>query len=207
MKRSTLIAAMLVIALTLYLGLFSGCETLRKSPTESQKQTARLGLNATEQIRLAGTEPQSPESMIAHESAKATQTYFGPPAEPLAEPDKVIPKAQVQAAERSNPRDAADSIMGIGTAIALVFGGGTGVKIASAISAARKKSKALRQIIQAEEDFRNELKTSTAIAEDEDEAVKAAETLESLKDKNQIQSASTQQIVSEVKDEIKRSRA
>ena len=206
MKSSTLVYAALIVTLMLYFLLFSGCEMLRKAPTEAQKQTAQLGVNATEQIRYGGAEPQSAVSVIAHESAKANQIYFGPPKEPPAPPDTVIPQAQADAAERPDPWDVADGFLGLGASVALVFGGAAGTKAAALFKTARQKSKALRQIIVAQEDYRNELKT--AAASDSDHAANAAEMLESLKSKNdRFQTASTMSIVAEVKNDLKKAPA
>jgi len=204
MKRSTLVYTVFIAALTVIFMAFNGCQQLRKAPTEAQKQTARMGVDATEQIRITGTSPGSAVSVIANESAKATQTYFGPPAEPLAEPEAVIPQAQIDAAERPDPWQTVDTALAFGLAVAGVFGGAGGVKVAKAIAAAQAKSKALRQIIKAEEDFRNELKLTACDDEDNDNAVYAAEILESLKAANDIQSPATQAIVTEVKANIKK---
>lgn len=200
MKRSTLVYTAIIVALTVVFMAFTGCETLRKAPTEAQKQTARMGVDATEAIRLNGTPPKSTVAVIAHESAKANQTYFGPPKEPLANPVDVIPQAQSDAAERPDPWDIVDLALSLGLGVVGVFGGAGGLKIAAAITVAQQKSKALREIVTAQQKLRNELKMKS----DSDETVKAAEILQSLKSYNGIQSPSTITLVTEVKGDLSR---
>ena len=201
MKRSTLVYTTFIVALTVVFMSFNGCEALRKPPTEAQKQTARMGIEATADIWLTGTTPQSPVATIAHESAKATQTYFGLPTQPLADPARVIPQAQVDAAERPDPWNTLDLALSLGLAAAGVFGGAGGLKVARAIAVAQKKSKALREIVKAQQNFRDELKLKA----DSDDTGRAAEILQSLKDANDdLQSPSTIMLVTEVKSAIPR---
>jgi len=204
MKRSTLVYTAFIAVLTAVFMSFNGCEALRKPPTEAQKQTAALGVDATRTIRTSGTSPQSPVSTIAHESAKATQTYFGLPSEPLAAPEVVIPAAQADAAERPDPWDMLDAAFAVGLAGAGIITGKYGTRIAAAIAAAQKKSKALRELVKAQQELRDELKLKVG----SDESLKAAEILQALKDVNDdAQSPETMSLVTEIKGELKKKQA
>lgn len=204
MKRSTLVYTGLIVALTIVFMGFNGCESLRKSPTEAQKQTAQMGLDATSRIRQSGTSPGSPTSVIAHESARANQIYFGLPKGPLAAPEVVIPAAQADAAKRPDPWETIDTALALGLAVAGIFGGAGSIKVIKFITVAQAKSKALREIIKAQQKFRDELKLQA----DSDETGKAAELLKSLKAHNDdAQSPETMTLVTEVKAKVKKGQA
>ncbi|MCK4958949.1 MAG: hypothetical protein KAT00_06105 [Planctomycetes bacterium] len=204
MKRSLITATLLIIALTLVLCLFTGCDSLRRAPSEPLKQNAYLCADATQKILDGGTDAGSPLANIANMTAKNTQTYFGSPQGPIAPPEITIPAAAVDAKKRPNPWDLADNAITLGIAVAGIFGGVGGIKAAAFLTAARRKSKALRQLVIAQQNFRNELANSAS----SDETIAAAEVLNRLKAaNNDTQTASTQSIVTEIKTEARKGHA
>jgi len=200
MKRSTLVLIAFIVALI----LFSGCsDPIRFGPTEAQKQTAQMGVDATGYIEQNGTPPGSDISKIARDSAKTTQIYFGLPKEPLADPAVMIPQAKADAVKRPDPWDTADMLLNTGIGIAGLFGGVWSIKAAKFITAAQAKSKALREIVKAQQKFRDELKRNA----NSDETIAASEVLKSLKDANVIQSPETEVLVTEIKSKAKKDAA
>ena len=54
-----------------------GCDSIRKAPSESLKQTAQIQTDMADQVYVKGCSPASETATMLKESAEATQLYIG----------------------------------------------------------------------------------------------------------------------------------
>ena len=176
----------------------SGCESIRFAPSEEQKQNAWVHNRTAVIAAQTAKEEQASEKLKALTDLSGTQSrafvaYCGLPDElPQAETaDDVLKESNVglartaieQSKQRPNAWDIADSSIELGIAIAGLFGGIYGTRVAKFLQEAKAKSNALKEIVLANEIFK---KTNPDSAD-------------AFKDAQRNQSPLTKQIVAETK--------
>ena len=178
--------------------ILCGCDGLRFSVKESQKQNAWLH-NRTAQLTAdkvkdegASEQLQQLSSLSELQSRAFVYDYGLPKVFPSAgSADKILSQANrditfgaiSDSQLRPDVWDIADSAMELGIGLAGLFGGVFGVRIAVFLRQARTKSDALREIIYGNEAFKKLNKDSVA----------------AFKSAHRDQSPQTKQIVTEVK--------
>jgi hypothetical protein len=147
----------------------TGCGSLRFAPGERQKQNAWLH-NRTAAIaaETAVAEQTSDElqalTKLSELQSRSYTSYCGlpktyPPAETaeqvLAQSNWQLAQASLRdAAERPDPWQLTDAALEVGIGLAALLGGVYGTRLARLLQAARDKSRALREIVQGNEQFK-----------------------------------------------------
>jgi hypothetical protein len=186
------------IVTTVLVLVIGGCGQIRFAPSEEQKQNAWVHNRTAVIAAQAAKEEQASEKLkaltdLSQTQSKAFVAYCGLPDE-LPEADTaqdVLKESNVQLAqtaiEQSKQRpdawDIADSSIELGIAVAGLFGGIYGTRVAKFLQEAKAKSNALKEIVLANEIFK---KTNPDSAD-------------AFKDAQRNQSPLTKQIVAEVK--------
>jgi hypothetical protein len=175
-----------------------GCDTLRLAPGEEQKQNAYLHWRVTElAAQEAAKEGVSSQlqglSGLSAQQSRAFVADYGMPKElPAAESAeqilagsgvKIAQAAYRQSVERPDVWEMAGGAIDFGIGLAGLFGGAYGIRAVQFLKQARDKSKALKEIIEGNELFKeaNPLQASA------------------FKEAQKEQSAETRKIVTEVK--------
>ena len=176
----------------------AGCDSIRFAPGQIQKQNAWLHNRTTRLTAdLAAAEQTSPElkklTSLGSIQSKAFLSYYGMPEQiPAADSiEDILSQASFSIADsalaasalRPDPWDTADGLLDFGIALAGLFGGVYGFKVARFLKQARAKSAALREIIEGNELLRQQ----------------GSETTAQFKTAHQKQSPTTRQIVTEIK--------
>jgi hypothetical protein len=171
--RRALVCGCFVLAL-----LSGGCDGLRWAPGERQKQNAwlhsRTAAVAAETARTERTSPQLQAlTKLSEVQSRAFTSYCGlpqeyPPAETageiLAQANwQLAAAAQVEAAERPDPWQVADAALELGIGVFGLLGGVYGTRAVGFLKTARTESRALREIIEGNELFKQQ-NTSQAAA-------------------------------------------
>jgi hypothetical protein len=159
------------LVLIVPLVLIAGCDSLRFAPGEEQKQNAWLH-NRTAAIaaETARTEQTSDElqalTKLSELQSRAYTAHCGLPREypPAETAEQVLAQsnwqlartALTQSAERPDPWQVADSALEIGIGIAALFGGVYGTRAVRFLRAARDKSRALQEIVEGNERFKQQ---------------------------------------------------
>ncbi len=175
-----------------------GCESLRFAPSEQQKQNAWLH-NRTSIIAAETAEDESASEKLqaltnlGELQSRAFVSYNGLPKEfPKAQTaEDILVQSNWQLArtaltesnERPDAWQVADSALELGIGICALFGGVYGTKAIKFLKDARTKSKALKEIIQGNELFKQQNESSVT----------------TFKQAQQNQSPETRQIVAEMK--------
>ncbi|HIJ66799.1 MAG TPA: hypothetical protein HPP51_00750 [Planctomycetes bacterium] len=184
----------------------AGCgNPLRLAPTEAQKQIAWQTNQLARHVEAVGTEPESPTAKKLATGTEAGLNYTGLPQDLSATNfEALIETAKQDAYKRPTAEqalDEADSWLGLAGELAVLLGvGGAGIggkKLADWIALARRKSKAIGEIIDGNEKFKKALKSL-----DKDGAVKKA--FGEAQNKSQ-KSVSTEKLVAQERVKIKRS--
>lgn len=177
---------------------FAGCGNIRFAPGEAQKQNAWLHSRTTQVASEVADAEQASEHLqqltsLSSLQSKAFLSYYGLPQQIpqadsiddiLSQPSWTIANSALsQASNRPDSWDLADSALELGIAIAGLFGGVYGIKIAAFLKQSRVKSDALREII-----------NNNEILKQQDD-----ETKEIFKSAQQNQSPQTRKIVAEMK--------
>jgi hypothetical protein len=175
-----------------------GCESLRFAPSEQQKQNAwlhnRTALVAAEAARDEdASERLQALTELSELQSRAFISYNGLPNEfPKAETaDDILIQsnwqlaktALVESADRPDTWQVADSALELGIAISALLGGVYGTKAVKFLNDARTKSKALREIIEGNELFKQQNESAA----------------DAFKQAQQNQSPTTKAIVAELK--------
>jgi hypothetical protein len=178
--------------------LLSGCDALRFGPREEQKQNAYLHWRVVELAAAqARTEQVSAQLQgltgLASQQSRAFVADYGMPNElPAADSAEQIlsgsgvaiaQTAYQQSVERPDVWQMAGGAIDMGIALAGLLGGAYGVRITQFLKQARDKSKALKEIIEGNELFKQ---TNPA-------------SVQAFKDAQKEQSTQTRKIVTEVK--------
>ena len=188
----------ITMSLAVFCCALAGCDSLRLAPTETQKQNAWLhNRTATITAETARAEDASPTlqalTQLGEVQSRAFTAYCGlpkefPPAETaediLAESNLQLATAALQqSTERPDPWQVADSMLEMGIGICALLGGVYGTRAVRFLTNAREQSRALKEIIAGNEQFKRE-NQSQAIA---------------FKQAHQNQSPQTRQIVAAMK--------
>jgi len=178
--------------------VFSGCDSLRFAPSESQKQNAwlhnRTAIVTAESARAENTsEKLKSLTQLGELQSRSFVGYYGLPKEfPKAETaDDILGESNWQlaraslteAAERPDGWQLADNVVEIAIGLCALFGGAYGVRLAQFLKAARDKSQAVKEIIEGNELFKD----------------KNADAVASFKAAHKDQSPATRQIVARIK--------
>jgi len=179
-----------------------GCDTLRFAPREEQKQNAYLHWRVAElaaaqakaeetspQLQgLTGLSAQQSQAFVADygmpkDSSMATQAWPWHPSEGFATETAIAATAYQQSVERPDVWQMAGGAIDMGIALAGLLGGAYGVRITQFLKQARDKSKALKEIIEGNELFKQ---LNPALTQ-------------AFKDAQKEQSVETKKIVTEIK--------
>ena len=167
--------------------LFSGCDDgLRLAPSRYQKETAEMTYDLAVKIDSEGAAAGSPATGKLVEGARANLVYTGRPASP-PDPalfDSTVGRAVVDAAARPDPWAAADSLLELGIGVSALLGGVYGARAVKYLKEAREKAKALKEVVQGNELFKDSLNSNKTSV---NKAFSAAQ--------NEKQSTETKQIV------------
>jgi len=181
-----------------FLFLSAGCDSLRLSPSEVQKQNAwlhnRTAIIAAETARSENTsEKLQALTKLSELQSRSFNSYYGLPKEfPQADTAEDIltqssfqlaQTALQQSTERPNAWQLADNAFELAIGIMALLGGAYGTRAVQFLRQARTKSQALEEIIAGNELFKREHKTYT----------------EAFKQAHKNQSPQTRQIVAQMK--------
>jgi len=164
-------SSIIALCLCAFVAVFCcGCESLRFAPTEPQKKVAWQGHVTARNIETEGTDAHSPAARQQVQATQAALTYIGLPKDPvITDYATTVAQAQADAAQRPVIEDiseAAEQGLSLAAELAILFGvGGTGFggkKVLDWIKLGREKNKALAEIIQGNELFKDQLKTQNA---------------------------------------------
>lgn len=153
----------------------SGCDSLRFAPTQSQKQIAlKTHLNAVA-VDSSGADPATPATKQLIDGTASSLAYTGMPANPdIADYQQTLSQANADAARRPVIDDVFEQVdtgLGLAAELAILFGaGGVGLggkKLIDWITSARQKSKSLREIIDANELFKQKLNAGAKFTAEE----------------------------------------
>ncbi len=178
--------------------LFAGCDSLRFAPTEAQKQNAWLhNRTATISADTARAENTSEKLQLLTQlnevQSRAFSSHYGLPKEfPQADTAEDIltesnwqlaRTALQQGTERPDAWEVADSMLELGIGICALLGGVYGTRAVGFLRQARRKSKALQEIIAGNELYKKHNEYSAS----------------AFKQAHKNQSPQTRQIVVEMK--------
>ncbi len=162
MRKVVLVLSVMVLA--------SGCQAIRFPASEAQKENAWLhNATASAVVRTAKDE-QASEKLIKLSSLGELQSrafvfdYGLPKQMPAVSDEGLLSQASFDLAgnaisdSQSKPDvwEVADAGLEVGIALAGLLGGAYGLKAAAFLATARKKSKALREIIKGNETFKHQ---------------------------------------------------
>ncbi|MCK5563809.1 MAG: hypothetical protein KAJ07_01065 [Planctomycetes bacterium] len=190
MKRMVLgVMAVMVMA--------SGCEVMRFGASEMQKENAWLhNATASAVVRTAkdegGSEKLVKLSSLGELQSRAFVFDYGLPKQmPAVSDASLLSQASFDVAgnaindsqRKVDVWATADGVMEVGIALAGLLGGAYGIKAAAFLATARKRSKALQEIVKGNEVFKQ----------------MASNSIEEFKQAHKGQSLETKQIVSKIK--------
>ena len=196
-NKATLRKNIVLISVCICLFL-AGCNSLRFSPTEIQKQNAwlhnRTAIVTAETARAEDTSPKLQAlTQLGEMQSRAFSAYCGlpkefPPAETaediLAESNFQLASTALQeSAERPDPWQVADSMLEMGIGICALLGGVYGTRAVRFLKDARGKSEALKEIVAGNELFKKQNQSQTV----------------AFKQAHQNQSPQTRQLVTQMK--------
>jgi hypothetical protein len=185
-------------AVTLAVIFTAGCNSVRLGPSELQKQNAWAHMQATRMVagRTRMGDCSSRTCALADLSAAQAEAFvadYGMPeslpaqntAEDFPSEDsyRLAEQARQDAQQRMDPWDAADCLFELGAGLAGLLGGVYGARAARFIGEARKKSQALKEIVEGNELFKK--RNPSAVSD--------------FKDAHSCQSSTTRQMVASLK--------
>jgi len=178
--------------------LMAGCEGLRFAPSENQKQNAWLHSRTTTIASDTARDENVSEKLkaltrLSDIQSRALTGYYGMPSELpkaytaddiLDESNFILADVAIsESVQRPDAWQLADSAMELGIALSALLGGIYGTRAVKFLKDAREKSKALKEIIQGNEIFKQ----------------LNSENVTEFKDAHKSQSPQTRQIVSAMK--------
>jgi len=193
--KSKSLAHLCTYALVLFV---CGCESLRFAPSEAQKQNAWLHNRTTQVAAETAREEDASERLqalakLSELQSRAYLSYCGLPREfPQAETAEDILRdtnvqlaktAQIEAADRPDTWQVADSALQLAIGVCALLGGVYGTRAVRFLKDAQTKSKALKEIVVGNELFKKQNESAVS-------AFKAAQ---------RSQSPQTRQIVAQMK--------
>ena len=149
----------------------AGCDSLRFTPSEQQKQNAWLHNKTAGLAAETAKQEQTSEKLqtltdLSEEQSRAFVSYYGLPEEfpkaetvedVLGEASRAITQAAIsESAQRPDAWQVADSALELGIAVCGLFGGVFGVGAVQFLKDARTKSQALQEIISGNELFKKQ---------------------------------------------------
>ena len=146
--------------------LSSGCQdSLRFAPGEPQKKIAWQAHITARDIEAGGTDAHSPAAKQQVEATAVSLKYIGLPSDPeIVDYATTAAQAQADAAKRPTAGDVFEQVEGglsLAAELAILFGvGGAGFggkKLLDWLKLAREKNKALQEIVQGNEFFKQNL--------------------------------------------------
>lgn len=178
--------------------LLAGCESLRFAPNEAQKQNAWLH-NRTAMVAAEATRSESTSeklqalTQLSELQSRAFVYYYGLPKQfPRAETAEDIlarssfqlaQAALTESAQRPDAWQLADNVFELAIGVSALLGGVYGTRAMRFLKQARDKSKALQEIIQGNELFKEQNDAYTS----------------AFKEAHKNQSSQTRQIVTQMK--------
>jgi hypothetical protein len=187
-----------IFVLSFIFVFIAGCEKLRFAPNEAQKQNAWLHKRTTAVTAETAKVEQASDklqnlSQLSDSQAKAVTSYFGmPSAFPDADTaDDILAESNVMLADeaysdaesRPDVWQLADATLELGIGICALLGGVYGARAVGFLKDARDKSKALKEIVEGNELFKQ----------------LHSESLNDFKAAQKKQSPQTRQIVAQLK--------
>ncbi len=166
MKNTVLVLILLALLLT-------GCENLRFAPTQTQKQNvwlhSRTAIAAAETAWRENTSAKLKDlTRLCELQSRAFVSYYGLPKQfPSADTAEQIlddssfglaHSALAQSTDRPDSWQLADSAIDLGIGICALFGGVYGVRVAGFLKQARKKTQALKEVVEGNELFKKQHK-------------------------------------------------
>ncbi len=151
--------------------VISGCDSLRLAPSEQQKQNAWLHERTTAIAADTAQAEQSSQELqaltkLSEQQSRAFTSHYGLPKEfPQAETTgqilaqsnwQLAQTAQVQSTQRPDPWKVADTLLEVGIGISALLGGVYGTRTVRFLNEARSKSNALKEIIEGNEQFKQQ---------------------------------------------------
>ncbi len=166
-KRGWLLTLLFFIgyaAILVAVVILIGCDGLRLAASEAQKKIAFQGAATARAVEAEGTEPFSAAATQLVDATAVSLSYVGLPVNPeIRNYATTVAKAGQDAARRPDLVDviaSADGYFGLVGDLAILFGlGGVGFggkKLLDWIALARRKAKALQEIIDGNEIFKAE---------------------------------------------------
>ncbi len=158
--------AILILSISVLLLLSCGCEEhLRFAPSESQKKLAWQSHITARDIEASGTDAHSPAAKQQVESTVVSLKYIGLPKDPvIVDYATTAAQAQADAAKRPAAGDVLEQVEGglsLAAELAILFGVGSagfgGKRLLDWLKLAREKNKALKEIVQGNEFFKQNL--------------------------------------------------
>ena len=156
--------------------VLAGCDTLRLAPSEVQKQNAWLH-NRTAIVAAQTAKAENVSQVLqaliqlGEKQSRDFTAYYGlpnefPPAETtediLVESNWKLAETALQSgAERKDPWQVADTMLELGIGVCALLGGVYGTRAIRFMKEARNKSKALKEIITGNENFKKHNASST----------------------------------------------
>ena len=186
------------VALVFAVFLFGGCDSLRFAPSEKQKQNAWLHNRTTAITADTARMENSSEKLqaltkLSELQSKVFVSYHGLPKEPppaqtaediLAESNlQLVQAATSESDQRPDVFEVADNIFELVIGASALLGGIYGTRAVNFLRQARKKSKALQEIIEGNELFKKQNKAYA----------------NAFKEAQKSQSAQTRQLVAQIK--------
>ena len=178
--------------------LLAGCDSLRFTPSETQKQNAwlhnRTAIVTAEMARAEETsQTLQALTQLGEVQSRAFSTYCGIPKEypPAETAEDILSESNFQLAgtalkestERPDPWQVADSMLEMGIGICALLGGVYGTRAVGFLRQAKTKSNALKEIITGNEQFKKQNQTQAT----------------AFKQAHQNQSSQTRQLVTAMK--------
>ncbi len=187
------ILTIIIVCIALISG---GCSAFRLAPDETQKANVYLLGQATQAAATLARQTGADENLCLLAELSAAQSgavaeYYGvelgssqmQPQQLLTEEVATISRDAFQNAAAQTSTSAIEGILEIGIGVCGIIGGAFGIKAAAFLSAARKKTIALQEIIHGNEDFKTAYPQYSGI----------------FKQAHNTQSAATKEIVTELK--------
>ena len=158
------VGAFIVMLLIVACLSLCGCDNLRITPTEPQKQIAYQAVVTAREVEAVGTDAHSPAAQQLADATAVSLAYTGLPADPvIVDYPTTLASAGQNAARRPTPDEIwseADGWIDLGIAIAGLFGGGAGIAATQFLVKARQKSRALREVVAGNEKLKDWLRVN-----------------------------------------------
>jgi hypothetical protein len=158
-----------LLFVTMFVALVAGCDTVRFAPTETQKENAWSHMQVTraaadEAKTSCASETVCSLASLGARQAEAFAADYGMPRElPQGRtPKELLAEANWQRADaaiqdsnaRPDPWALADGVFELGAGLAGLFGGVYGTRLVRFVTDARRKTQALKEVVEGNELFK-----------------------------------------------------